>query len=514
MFRKQSNRGRLLLGCFLFAGICVSVPAQTSSATGLSLARIEMSIERGKLDEAEEPLVDYAIAHPRDTKALALLGRLRYQQGRLEEAQSLYQRVLALDPSLISAKINLAQIMYSLGQRDRASLLVAEIASASVLTPIEKFALVGAMVRVGEFQKASAVAAQLPPAVRNGPALPLLAAIYQGLGESKKLLALLPLIRRAANSNAEIAIQCAPVLQEANLSQEALGVLRSALAQAPDNSRILILLGQLETRVRDFSAARLHLNRAIKGKTDLADALYSLGMLESAEGNHDAAFSSLKQANSLAPRSLTILSSFVVSAMRADQPQIAVDAANELVRLKPEDPEFLYLLGAALLQKGSLAPAQNALERYRRVRADDPRGCLALGISMAGQPGQQREARAQFEQCLKLDPKNVEPKYQLGVLFKSEGEVKQAIQVFEEVISQSSKHANALRDLGALYLQTGEEAKARPMLERAVALNPEDAETHFLLSRAYSLAGQKTLARQQLDLFEKLKRQREKLSAP
>lgn len=514
MFRNQSIRGRLLLSCLLLLGICVSAPAQNSSATNISLARIEMSIERGKLDEAEKPLLEYAIAHPKDTKALALLGRLRYQQGRLEEAQSLYQRVLALDPSLVNAKIILAQIMYGLGQRDPARLLLTEIASASALTPSERFALVRAMVRVGEFQKALVVADQLPPAVKNGPALPLMAAIYQGLGESKKLLTLMPLIRRAAISNPEVAIQCAAVLQEANLSHEAVGVLRSALAQAPDNSRILILLGQLETRARDFTAARLHLNRAIKGKTDLADALYSLGMLESAEGNHDAAFSNLKQASSLAPHSPMILALFVVSAMRARQPQLAVDAANELVQLKPDDPEVLYLLGAALLQNGSLVSAQNALERYRRLRADDPRGCLALGISMAGQPSQQREARTQFEQCLKLDPKNVESKYQLGLLFKSEGEVKQAIQMFEEVISQSSQHADALRDLGALYLQTGDEAKARAMLERAVALNPEDAETHFLLSRAYSLTGQKTLARQHLDLFEKLKGQREKLSTP
>lgn len=513
MFRRRNLHG-LLLTCLLLPGVCQRAPGQNNPATSINLARIETSIEQGNVDDVERPLLDYAIAHPRDVKALELLGRLRYQQGRLEEAQALFQRVLALDPSLVKAKINLAQLMYGLGQRDPARLLLAEIASAPALNPGERLALVRAMVLVGEFQKALAVADKLPTAVKSGSALPMIAASYLGLGERKRLMALMPSIRRAAISNPEVAIQCAEVLQKANMSQEAVGLLRSALARAPNNFRLLILLGQLETRVGDFAEARRHLNRAVKGRPDMADALYSLGMLESTEGNYEVALSNLKHARNLAPHSPTILAQFIVNAMRANQPQAAVEAANELLELKPDEPEFLYLLGAALLQNGSLVSGQDALERYRQRRPDDPRGCLALGISLAGQQGRQQEARAQFEQCLKLDPTNVEPKYQLGVLLKSEGEVKKAIQMFEDVTTQSSKHANALRELGSLYLQTGAEAKARVVLERAVALNPEDPETHFLLSRLYSLVGESILARQHLGLFQKLKGQREKLSPP
>jgi len=498
----------------LLSGICQLAASQENPATRVNLARIETAIEQGKLDEVEKQLLDYAVAHPRDVKALELLGRLRYQQDRFEEAQALYQRVLVLDPSLVKAKINLAQIMYGLGRRDPARLLLGGIASAPALTANERLALVRAMVLVGEFREALAVVDKLPTAVKGESALPLIAASYLGLGESKGLIDLVPSMRRAAIANPEVATQCAEVLQKANMSQEAVSLLRLGLARAPNNFRLLILLGQMETRVGDLAEARRHLDRADKLEPHSADGLYSLGMLEAAEGHYDAALSNLRQARNLAPHSSTILAQFVVSAMRANQPSVAVDAANELLELKPDDPEFLYLLGAALLQNGSLVSAQNALERYRQRRPDDPRGCLALGISLAGQPRQQQEARAQFEQCLKLDPTNVESKYQLGVLFRSEGEVKRAIQMFEEVTTQSPKHANALRDLGALYLQTGAEAKSRALLERAVVLNPEDAETHFLLSRLYSLTGERTLARQHLDLFEKLKGQREKLAPP
>jgi tetratricopeptide (TPR) repeat protein len=473
-----------------------------------------VNIQQGKLDEVEKPLLDYAIAHPRDVKALELLGRLRYRQERLEEAEALYQRVLALDPSFVIAKINFAQLTYGLGQRDRASRLLAEIDSASALNPGERLALVRAMVLVGEFQKALAVADKLPGAVKSGSALPLIAASYVGLGERKSLIGLVPSIRRAAGLNPEIAAECAEVFQKAGMSQEALGLLRLALARAPNNFRLLVSLGQMETSVGNFAEARRHLDRAVKLNPQTANSFFSYGLLESAEGNHDAALSKLKQARALAPRSPAILTQLTLNAMQANQPQVAVDAANELLQLKPNDPEFLYLFGAASLQNGSIGAAQSALQRYRQQRPDDPRGCLALGIAFAAQPGQQQEAKSQFEQCSKLDPKNVEPRYQLGLIFKSEGEGAKAVQLFEEVITLAPKHANALRDLGALYLQTGDEAKARAVLERAAALNSQDAETHFLLSRLYNLTGERTLARQHLDLFQKLKSQREKQPAP
>src|SRR5688572_29214493 len=77
MFRKCFTCGRLLLICLLLPGICPLAPGQSNTAASIDLARIEMSIDQGKLDEVEKPLLDYAIAHPRDVKALELLGRLR-----------------------------------------------------------------------------------------------------------------------------------------------------------------------------------------------------------------------------------------------------------------------------------------------------------------------------------------------------------------------------------------------------------------------------------------------------
>lgn len=512
MFLRRATSGPILLIC-LFPAICQLGLGQNNPVASINLTRIETSIEQGKLDEVEKPLIDYAIAHPNDVRALELLSQVRYQQHRFEEALSLSERVLTLDPSFVRARINLGKLKYELGQREAARLLLTEV-TTSRLDVKERLALTKALVLVGEFEKARVVAEYLPAAVKNSSALPLRAAIYLGLNQRQGLVGLMPSIKKASVTSPEVAAACGEVLVQAGMLQEALDTFRSALAHAPNNFRLLVLLGQTEVKTGNLAEARRLLNSAVKLKPQTVDSLFAFGLLESAEKNYNAAVFNLEQANALAPESTLILVDLIVNAMRANRPGVAVDAANKLLQLKPDDPESQYLFGAASLQNGSLRSAQTSLVRYRQQRPDDVRGCLALGITFARQRNQSEQAVDQFEQCLKIDPTNTEAKYQLGALFKSEGEVNKAIQMFEEVIARASQHASALRDLGALYLQTGSEAKARAVLEQAAALNPEDAETHFLLSRLYNLIGESSLAKQHLGLFQQIKSRREKPTSP
>src|SRR4030095_11333357 len=178
-------------------GIWQVASSQNDPAPSINYAHIETSIQQGKLDQVEKPLLDYARAHPMDVKALELLGQVRYQQHRLQEAQSLYQRVLALDPSLVKARINLGQLMYEMGQHEPARLLLGEIAATSTVKVNERLALAKALVMVGEFQKALAVADKLPLVLKSNAALPVRAAGYLGLGDRQSLIALVPSIRKA-----------------------------------------------------------------------------------------------------------------------------------------------------------------------------------------------------------------------------------------------------------------------------------------------------------------------------
>jgi tetratricopeptide (TPR) repeat protein len=500
------NYRNLTLGIafnFLLLTAPYNYQAQTKQ-TENPLAEFEKSIKQGNIAEIERPLLSYAIANPNDTKALKLLAQIRFKQGRLAESKGLYQRVLTLAPNEISSKISLARIAYSLGQKQEAQAILNEIntgAAASVASPLE---LSAAFFSVGELQKASTIAERLPVKVKNTDALPLLAAIYLETNDRSKLNALIPLMKKAT-VNMELASQCAEILQNAGLYKDAADVLRAKLVSATANAAVLTQLGRLEVYTRDFAQAQQHLDRANKLQPNSAEILSTRALLETAQGNLPAAYNLLNEARKIAPNSLIVLADFVVLAIRSNQSQAAVEAARNLVELNAENAEYKYWLGAALLQNGSVNSAEGILADYVKLRPNDSRGCLALGLTFAAQRDKIEDARQQLNRCLEIDPKNYEAKYQLGLSYKAQGESPTAIRYFEETVQLAPNYAPVLRDLGALYLQAGAEAKAQTVLEKSVALNPNDADTHFQLSRYYNLAGKSELARQHLEMFQKIR---------
>ena len=191
--------------------------------------------------------------------------------------------------------------------------------------------------------------------------------------------------------------------------------------------------------------------------------------------------------------------------MRANQSGKAVRAAERLLGMQPRNLDYLYLVGAASLQNNRVTQAEKALIKYFEARPGDSRGCVALGLAYAAQTDKLQEAREHMQRCISLNPNNYEATYQLGISYKTNGEMAKAVEYFEDTIKVSPNYANALRDLGAVYLQTGDEVKARPVLEKAASLNPNDAETHFQISRLYSLIGESALAKKHLEIFQKLR---------
>lgn len=466
----------------------------------------ERNIERGKINEIERPLLDYALANPHNTRALELLGQVRVRQGRLEEARALYKRVLGLDPTSTTATIAAARISFTLGQRDEAQQLLGSIEQTASLAPLTKLELAAALFFVGKFSEALALVEELPLNIRNSKALPLTAAVYLETGNKQDLAKLIPLMRHLSAADSVLTVQNAEVLRNAGFIKEAIDLLRTAISKRANNAELFLLLARLETLTREFAQADAHIRRAaVLMPPNSVTILSAQAALENARGNTIGALELAAKARQFAPNSPSVLADYVLLAIRAGKSQAAIEAAKILLSLDPENPEYEYLLGAAALQIGNISTAQTSLERFVQKRPNDSRGCLALGLTLAAQRDQIDNARRQMSRCLEIDPANVEARYQLGLSYKAQGDNDRAIQYFEDVVKQAPNHVSALRDLGALYLQADAGAKARELLERAASLDPKDADTHFQLSRLYNQSGETTLAKQHFEIFQKLR---------
>lgn len=486
----------------LFAGVGIYGQVDNNKTT---LLRFDKVIENGKFSEVEQDLFRYVVANPSDAEGFSLLAKIRLKQERLNEAKSLAQKALALDQKLLSAKLILASAHHQLGEIEGANLILNGISDSELKDLSTRLKLAQLYFIFGNCQKSLKITGQLPPKIQNSDALSLRAACYLDSGNKEKLMPLFATARSLAKQNRIAAIKFAEVLSKAAMYKETAELLRLVVLSPDREAGELMLLAKSEIFLKEFKNAKTHISQAEKLRAESGELFFVKALLESEQGNNVQSLEFLEKASSANPNSPEILVQFVIIAMRANQSGRAVRAAERLLGIQPENLDSLYLFGAASLQNNRVTQAEKALAKYFESRPGDSRGCVALGLAYAAQTDKLQEARDHMQRCISLNPNNYEAAYQLGLSYKTNGEMAKAVEYLEDTIKLSPNYANALRDLGAVFLQTGAEIKARPILEKAVALNPNDSDTHFQLSRLYSLIGESALAKKHLEIFQELK---------
>lgn len=504
----QIRRNRSVQGatiCLVLICQVISLSAQKTVPNKNDLSSFEKQIDEGKLSEVEKSLFDYLIANPRDGKGFALMAKLRLKQNRPNEAKSLSGRALTLDPNLVTAKLSLALAHFQLGEPQESQAILSGISeneipeNAAGLDAVRVFAL------VGDCPAALKIANKLTAKVRDGEALPIRARCILEAGDRKGIESLMKTAKTIASQNPALAVRFAEVLSKGGLNTEVVAILRPMIVSNPRNVAALALLAKSEIYLKELANAKIHLAQAETLQPNSSELLLVRSLLESEQGNNAGSVGLLEKALVTDPNNTEVLARLVVTAMRANQSGKAVRAAERLMDINPGDPEFMYLYGAASLQNNDLPQAESSLAKYLGSRPSDSRGCLALGLTFAAQKDKLQMARQQLQHCLEIDPNAYEAAYQLGLSYKTQGDMAKAAEYLEQTVRLAPNYALSLRDLGAVYLQTGAEAKARPLLEKAVLLDPNDADTHFQLSRLYNLIGERALGQKHLELFQKLK---------
>ena len=485
--------------CLIIICFALTVAAQNS------LVRFEKSIEAGQISAVEKDLFNYVIANPKDAKGFALLAKMRLKQNRLNEAKSLANKALTLDAKSLSAKLTIAETHFELGEIEQSRNILDGISASEIADDSTRLNIAQLFAQVGDCKAALILTEKLTVKFKNSEALPLRAACYLDSNDKKNFASLIASEKLLAKQNPGVAFKFAEVLSKAAMYKETADLLRLVVVSAPKNTDALLLLAKSEIYLKDFANAKIHLAQVEKVEPNSGKLLFVKSFLESEQGNSAQALELLEKSLAENLNNTEVLTQFIVTAMRANQPGKAVRAAEKLLNLQPENLEYLYLYGAASLQNNNLMAAETSLKKFLEARPNDSRGCVALGLAYAAQPEKLAEARNQMQRCIEINPNNYEATYQLGLSYKTAGETTKAVEYLEQTVKLAPNNASALRDLGAVYLQSGAETQAQTVLEKAVALNPNDADTHFQLSRLYNLTGERELAKKHLEIFQKLK---------
>ena len=199
-----------------------------------------------------------------------------------------------------------------------------------------------------------------------------------------------------------------------------------------------------------------------------------------------------------------------------------VDADKWLTRsleLAPSDSEGWYYLGRAKYNENRFEEAVNAFDQClkldrKNVKAEDNRGLSLQGLS------RNDEAIAAYRTAIswqaELQAKNPGPFINLGSLLLELNRPEEAIASLNEALAippetyrsqgMAELEPRAHEQLGRAYTNLNQLPQAQAELEKAVALVPQDAHLHYLLGQAYRKGGRIEKAKAQFDRYTELVR--------
>lgn len=149
------------------------------------------------------------------------------------------------------------------------------------------------------------------------------------------------------------------------------------------------------------------------------------------------------------------------------------------------------MLGVATVasQRGNNPASGLWIERAAAVEPDNAYAQASLGRWRAVN-GQMAGAVTALEAAIRLDPRAVRPRVDLGDIYLASGrDVDRAAKLYREAIAVDEKHAGAHYALGVALTRKGDVAGARAEFQRAAALSPGNPLPALGLAEMFAASG-------------------------
>jgi predicted Zn-dependent protease len=221
----------------------------------------------------------------------------------------------------------------------------------------------------------------------------------------------------------------------------------------------------------------------------------------------------------------------------------AVQELGLALQINPESRNNSLLLAEALIGWGHFGVAVDFLQAVKEKFGGDAEFHYDMGLAYYSE-NKIKEAKAEFQDAVRLAPKLDRAQYLLAACIASEGDYGKAVEIFRELVKEHPENANywatfaqMLSQLGndnqgealracrraralkpkdphvqyvaaTLLLQNGSFAEAKPLFENLVRLNPKELSAHIALARIYGRLGEQVLARKETEIVNQLQNEK------
>ena len=398
-------------------------------------------------------------AAPENPQAWIVKGDLAFSNQDLASAESDYLKVLGfkspdwLPQERFYALTRLADAQTQQNEYDKALVSIQTLEKMAPQQPFPHYLHAVVLYKQGHLDDATSELQQvLKEQPDNVRAQFLMGAVNYAQGDYGQAEMNLSNVMGADPKNVQARKLLALALYRSGDSRQALDTLRPAVPGNPSDTDLLALL----QRGVAEGAAKPAPNAAAMSANNPSDTRLAPAGKALASGNESEAIRLLKDkpagdASTEAQRNRFLVMTYV----REQHPADAVKVAAEYVAKNPHDSAAHLLYGTALVAAGQLT-----------------------------------EARAQYSEAYKLDPKSLAVLLNLGNLDSLEGHYGDADVQYRAVLKQDPQNAVAMTSLGRLATLQGNKAEALKWFKQAIDVAPKSAAPYFGLVVLYSESGQ------------------------
>ena len=291
---------------------------------------------------------------------------------------------------------------------------------------------------------------------------------------------------------------------------------RRARGLAPQTFRWAYYLGNIEAWLGRNQDAIKNVREALSLDGNYNFARVRLGQLLFESGDTQQSLTIFEESIHRNPRlAAAHLGLGRVLAARGDWPA-AIQSYRRACGIFQNDAAAHYALGLAYRKIGDAAQAHEQLELYERFKEtsqpsedplmDDVKSLYAGGLthlakaSSLAREGKTKEAAAEFESALQVNPRLIMAHVNLIAMYGELGQFDKAERHFREAGTLDPGWAEAYYNWGLLLMRRGKTVEANEAFRKAIAVNPHYADAHVQLGQLLDDSGRTIEAQQHFRL--------------
>jgi Flp pilus assembly protein TadD len=475
--------------------------------------------DRRQFDCAAEAFEKALQRNPGSASLAYLLGASLYSAGNVKEAIVSLQQSVRLDSKVLQPRLALGAALDDVHDTTNAEIewraaLTLDPKSATARNALSKDLL-------AEKDYGSEIALLRPASVSGQLTVGLildLAFAYGQMGRLQDADELLRTALRAHPASLPLAKALSGTLVLQARKEEAAGVLETALKRHPGDLGVRLLYLRILVMQDETRKAQQLGNKLLQVAPHNWEVLYVIGVLEQRAGEYTAACDHLQQAVALNPDHYESRRNLGSVLAKLKDNQGAREQLEKAITLGSHDPEVRFELAGVLRalgeneqaqeqfklyqqeaqaksdltqaaakaafadQKVAAGEVQQAVDLYREaLRAAPKEASLAYKLAMAlDKLGDTVNERLALEQTIQIDPNMAEAQNQLGYLALRAGETNSAEEHFRMAVHASPGFAKAWVNLAATMYLESKLSEAKEAVERALQAEPDNLQAQKL----------------------------------